>query len=82
MMDFNREFNHGCPCKGCEDRIPEPNCHGTCEKYKEWRAKLDKHNQAVRSRHKNNDTMSDSKKKAIWRSQRYSRQGYKNSSKA
>ena len=24
------------PCKNCPDRIPEPNCHITCEKYKEF----------------------------------------------
>lgn len=21
------------PCKDCPDRVPEPNCHMTCEKY-------------------------------------------------
>lgn len=24
------------PCKGCEDRVPYPNCHSTCERYIEW----------------------------------------------
>lgn len=24
------------PCKGCPDRVPEPNCHITCLKYKEF----------------------------------------------
>ena len=74
MMAFNRSNSSGCPCKGCDDRVAEPNCHATCEKYKAWRGKLDKVNEAERQRHKNNDTMSDAKKKAIWRSKRYSTQ--------
>lgn len=24
------------PCKGCEERTAEPNCHGICEKYLTW----------------------------------------------
>lgn len=24
------------PCKGCEDRVPYPNCHMTCERFIEW----------------------------------------------
>ena len=28
------------PCKGCEDR--RLGCHGKCEKYKAWRAGMDK----------------------------------------
>lgn len=24
------------PCKGCEDRVPYPNCHATCERFIEW----------------------------------------------
>lgn len=26
------------PCKGCPDRVVEPNCHMTCERYKEFQA--------------------------------------------
>lgn len=28
------------PCKGCKDRVPEPNCHITCEKYIEFDKKM------------------------------------------
>ena len=28
-----------CPCKGCDDRYI--GCHGKCDKYKEYRDKLD-----------------------------------------
>lgn len=32
--------NDDCPCKpDCPDRVPDPNCHGYCEKYKAWVAK-------------------------------------------
>lgn len=26
----------GCPCKGCDHRVADPNCHGTCEDYILW----------------------------------------------
>lgn len=29
-----------CPCRKCEDRYPA--CHSHCDRYKEWRADLDK----------------------------------------
>ena len=29
-----------CPCKDCKERFPA--CHSHCNRYKEWRAKLDK----------------------------------------
>ena len=74
MMSINRSNSNVCPCQGCHDRVPDPNCHGTCERYKAWRAKLDTINEAERKHHQNNDTMSDAKKKAVWRSRRYSRQ--------
>lgn len=35
---------------------------------------MDQHGEAERTRHKNNDTMSEAKKRAIWKSKRYSRQ--------
>lgn len=73
MMTFNR-VDTGCPCKGCTDRVPDPKCHGTCEKYKAWREELDKRNEAERTYHKSQDTMSDAKKRALWKSKRYQRQ--------
>lgn len=27
------------PCKDCKERVVEPNCHMTCEKYLSWKAK-------------------------------------------
>lgn len=24
------------PCKGCTDRVIEPNCHSTCKKYLDY----------------------------------------------
>ena len=29
-----------CPCKDCKERYPA--CHSHCNRYKEWRADLDK----------------------------------------
>lgn len=29
-----------CPCHGCTERVPDPKCHGTCERYKEWAEEL------------------------------------------
>ena len=31
-----------CPCKGCTER--KLTCHGFCEKYKAWKAKIDERN--------------------------------------
>lgn len=32
------------PCYRCEERLP--GCHGSCEKYQEWRRQLDSQNDA------------------------------------
>jgi hypothetical protein len=32
------------PCKGCEDRTADPNCHMTCKRYCEYRAWKDERN--------------------------------------
>ena len=29
------------PCFGCVDRVAEPNCHGTCERYAEYVKEMD-----------------------------------------
>ena len=82
MMDFNRESNHECPCKDC----PDKGCgvrHDTCEAFLAWREKVDARNEAERRHHRNNDVMSDAKKKIVWRNKRYSRQlTYNNGTKA
>ena len=82
MMDFDRANRSNCPCRNC----PDKGCgayHNQCVKYSEWRKKLDERNEAERTFHKSNDTMSDAKRKALWRSKRYSRQlTYNKSNKA
>lgn len=45
-----------CPCKSCNNRTPD--CHGFCEKYKEW----DRENQKLRekrSKQANQDRLID-----------------------
>jgi len=32
------------PCKDCQRRAPA--CHGTCDRYKDWRKRLDELNRA------------------------------------
>lgn len=32
------------PCKDCPDRVP--GCHGSCDRYKEWKQRLDELNKA------------------------------------
>lgn len=32
------------PCKGCQDRHTA--CHGSCDRYKEWKQRLDELNKA------------------------------------
>lgn len=82
MMDFNRENSHECPCRHC----PDQGCgsfHDKCPQFLKWRRKVDARNEAERQRHRNSDTMSEAKKKATWRSKRYSRQlTYNKSTKA
>ena len=38
-METTREMP---PCKGCTERYTA--CHGKCEKYKDWKARLDELN--------------------------------------
>ena len=35
-----------CPCKGCQERTDT--CHGTCEKYKSWKAEHEKKKEWLR----------------------------------
>lgn len=32
------------PCKGCKERVAEPNCHTTCERYLTFRRLKDEQN--------------------------------------
>lgn len=40
------------PCKGCEDRVAgtkhHPSCHATCEKYKNYKTKVDEQSEEKR----------------------------------
>lgn len=38
------------PCKGCEDRVPYPNCHMTCERYIEWNKRHLEKKEAIRKK--------------------------------
>ena len=59
----------------CTERQPGTGCHDRCEKYKAWQEKESRRKEAMR---KENEgiPMSDAKRKAIWRSQRYSRKAW------
>lgn len=71
-------FNTGpidpeCPCeRTCPDRNAE--CHGKCPKYLDWRGKQDIKLVEKNQRHIASDTMSEAKKRAIWRKLRSTRQ--------
>lgn len=71
MMQFNRTKNKDVPCSECPDRDAE--CHARCERYREWRKELDRKNAERRKELCSSDLISDAKKKAIWRTKRYSR---------
>ena len=49
------------PCMNCPDR--ELNCHGSCEKYKGWRAELNEINR-VRAEEQNKKLLSYSERAA------------------
>ena len=72
MMNFNNRNASGCPCKGCTDRYPA--CSDHCQKpeYLEYRKRM-KERKEAEDKEKKSYPMSDAKKKALWRSQRYSR---------
>lgn len=36
-MISSRELDNHCPCKGCQDRTVEPNCHTMCSRYNAWK---------------------------------------------
>lgn len=71
-MAFNRSNSRGCPCKDCEKRTLT--CHGFCEAYAEWKKAEAAIKEAREKERQRFNTMSDAKKKEIWRRNRYSRQ--------
>lgn len=72
-MSFNNRGGYSdCPCKGCDRRTVT--CHGVCREYQDWKKEVEARNAARNAEMKRLDTMSNAKKKAIWRKLRYSRQ--------
>ena len=65
-------YDNGCPCKGCTERKPGTGCHDRCEQFKAWKEKEEKKKEAKREA-ESTVIISDAKRKAIWRSQRYGR---------
>ena len=70
-----RGHDNGCPCNGCEERQPGTGCHDRCAKFREWHDLQEKKKQVKREKD-GVVAMSDAKRKAIWRSQRYGRQSW------
>lgn len=66
---FGRNNTSGCPCKDCEDRYP--GCHDRCEGYKAWKKKLEEKNKAEAEYRERHDTLSEAKKRQLWRNSRY-----------
>lgn len=77
MCQFNKGNGSAVPCKGCEERHEA--CHGTCERYKAWRAELDRIKENAYKEKKRYDTMSAASKREIWRNARYGRQQHSRS---
>lgn len=76
-MEWKVYSSHGCPCKECPER--EIGCHGQCEKYAAWRVGVDKAREEERKYHAGNNSISERKLRAIWRSQRWRSQNTKRS---
>lgn len=45
-MILDRQIRDKSPCKDCTDRHTA--CHGSCDRYKEWKLRLDELNKARR----------------------------------
>lgn len=66
-------IDRDCPCeRSCPDRTPE--CHGQCDRYNQWRKKKDAALEEKAIRQAGKDVMSETKKRAIWKKMRRSRQ--------
>lgn len=52
-MEINNYVRSKPPCKGCVKR--NPGCHGKCDKYAEWKCKLDKLNDEIKKYKKEMD---------------------------
>lgn len=71
----------GCPCKGCGERIVEPNCHDACPVsargaygYDEWKADMLSEKEA---RRKDSEVISynHDKTKRLWKRMNWKRDG-------
>lgn len=71
MNGFTRAKKSNCPCFGCTDRVADPNCHSTCERHLAWKKKQQAKNEAERQERERNFTMSEDKKRILWRRRRY-----------
>ena len=72
MINFTRRNIDDCPCDGCTERYPA--CHDYCEdKYKPWKKKKDEERERERQYRMSLDTMSESKKRELWKNNRYQR---------
>ena len=79
-MSFNnRNVNGDCPCKDCD--IHTVTCHVVCQRYNNWKKELEIKKEEDKKRRGSVNTMSDAKKKAIWRKMRYNRQKPRNNHK-
>ena len=70
--DYLRGNNSGCQCQGCSERYV--GCHGECEKYIEWRKKLDAKRKEEQLKTQSMSTVSETAMRKIWRDMRYQRQ--------
>lgn len=71
MNPFNNHRKSHGPCLDCPER--SEGCHSRCERYREWKADLDRLNDMIYSERKRMDTMSEASKRKIWREKRYAR---------
>lgn len=69
-MDWKKTRDNGCPCKGCKKREPGTGCHDRCEEYQRWKEAERKLKEEEKRVHGIN-TMSDTKRKAIWKASLY-----------
>ena len=69
-MGWKDERDNKCPCKGCDKREPGTGCHDRCEAYQKWKASEQELKEEAK-RLNGINTMSDAKKKALWRAARY-----------
>lgn len=74
FLGFNRNNrNCDCPCNGCEPPKRHVGCKSDCPEWEPWLKVKEARDKAEREREAGT-IISDSKRKEIWRRQRYCRQ--------